>query len=99
MGEICTVVFGMVGTVRHHRCQYVCIATGLRLWEAWMEWIIAGVLEEKLDTLQTSSLVEVINMLMSWSAHNNLRHHEHQFGENVEFKCRNVVREVHLILC
>ena len=54
MGEICTVVFGMVGTVRHHRCQYVCIATGLRLWEAWVEWIIAGILEEKkLDTLHS----------------------------------------------
>ena len=47
MGEICTVVFGMVGTDRYHRCQYVCIATGLRLWEAWVEWIIAGILEEK----------------------------------------------------
>ena len=46
MGEICTVVFGMVGTDRHHQCQYVCYATGLRLWEAWMEWFIAGVLEE-----------------------------------------------------
>ena len=70
-----------------------------------MEWYIAGVLEEKLDTLHSgyrmwmSSLAEVINMLMSWSTHTNLRHHEHEFWENVEFKCRNDVREVHLILC
>ena len=67
MGEICTVVVGRVGTVRHHVTQwihYVGIGTGLHLWQAWMEWFIAGVLEEKLDTLRMSSLAEVINMLI-----------------------------------
>ena len=64
--KLCTVV-GRIAAVRHHvtqRIRYVGIGTGLHLWQAWMEWIIAGVLEEKLDTLRMTSLAEIINMLI-----------------------------------